>query len=464
MFDTVFFLFQDSLVSHPLPDQDKTSLNSTVFDEKESPPRVVKLDTPLINTAPLEIKNRVFSRNLTFDRMRVDSECSDYSLPQSLDQINSFDQNCVMTASLTNFLEKNEVSCPPPTAFEDDDGMANSIISLSGNHEDLNLDNTGNNGQMTDSLVGFLEHVKYKPPSGFEDNEVETNQEPALYLSNLRKKHFINDIESHATNNLISGISTNTTASMRDENIPPEGKIPGKLLTENGCKERSDLLYRFEKQLNKPNYGTYKIANKDGVVIKNGGKEPNNSMTVSINSANLARNVKQLEEFDESKTKTLSTNKETFGPATNERALNNRDLNVTREIYSDEENELAATKMLSNKSIPGNNNNKVNTTFNRNNTFYKSESVETSARQIPQKNSTFNTTFTKLEAPASKGMNSTFVKSMDGLNGGLEDDQTSSASDSSFSSCSTKPRSVDELRTIAQLQENSKYSAQVVSL
>lgn len=421
-----------------------------------------------MNPTPLEIKNRIFSRNLTFDRNRVDSESSDYSMPQSLDQINSFDQNCVMTASLTNFLEKNEVSCPPPTAFEDDEEMTNSIISLSGNHEDLNLDTEGRNSQMTDSLVGFLEHVKCRPPSGFEDNEVGINQEPASYLSNHFNKQVINDIENRATNNLISGFSTNSITSMTDENIPPESKLSGKLLTENDCKERSELLHRFEKQLNMSNYGTYKVgSNKDGVLIKNGGKEPKTSMTVSINSANLTRNIKQLEDLED-----LSLNKGTFCPITKEstensfpaKALNNRDLNVTREIYSDDENELTATKTLSNKSVPINNNNKMNTTLNRNNTFSKDEIVETSARQIPMKNSSFNTTFTKLDTTASKGLNSTFVKSMDGLNGGLEDDQASSASDSSFSSCSTKPRSVDELRTIAQQQENSKYIDKVTFL
>uniref|UniRef100_A0A1B6CDC4 Uncharacterized protein n=1 Tax=Clastoptera arizonana TaxID=38151 RepID=A0A1B6CDC4_9HEMI len=68
-----------------------------------------------------------------------------------------------------------------------------------------------------------------------------------------------------------------------------------------------------------------------------------------------------------------------------------------------------------------------------------------------------NTTFPKPTSNSIflKTLNNTFTKSVDALSGGTEDDQISSASDSSYSSCSNIPRSVDDLHTIARLQEES---------
>lgn len=95
-----------------------------------------------------------------------------------------------------------------------------------------------------------------------------------------------------------------------------------------------------------------------------------------------------------------------------------------------------------------------------NSTFSKS-SISSLRLQMPPNsvnstlmNSKLNTTFTK-----SLTTNKTFCKSMEGVNGeresGTEDDQMSSASDSSFSSGTNLPRSVGDLQTIARQQEES---------
>lgn len=80
--------------------------------------------------------------------------------------------------------------------------------------------------------------------------------------------------------------------------------------------------------------------------------------------------------------------------------------------------------------------------------------------QVNSHKSPLNTTFPKsqLNSIFTKTLNNTFTKSVDALNGGTEDDQVSSASDSSFSSCSNLPRSVGDLHNIARLQEESKYA------
>lgn len=94
-----------------------------------------------------------------------------------------------------------------------------------------------------------------------------------------------------------------------------------------------------------------------------------------------------------------------------------------------------------------------------NSTFSKSSISSLRLQMAPNSvnsslmNSKLNTTFTK------SPMNKTFCKSLEGVNGeresGTEDDQMSSASDSSFSSGTNLPRSVGDLQTIAKQQEES---------
>lgn len=87
-------------------------------------------------------------------------------------------------------------------------------------------------------------------------------------------------------------------------------------------------------------------------------------------------------------------------------------------------------------------------------------SLRLQSQQSPFLNSTLNS---KSNATFTKSIIKTaFCKSTDGINGeresGTEDDQMSSASDSSFSSGTNLPRSVTDLQTIAKQQEESEYN------
>ncbi|KAG8327052.1 hypothetical protein J6590_028195 [Homalodisca vitripennis] len=461
--------------------QEKISSNFTASDKKSLPPRVFKLDSPFMNSSILEgAPKHLLNHN--FERTRIDSESSDYSAPHSLENFSSFDKNGAMTDSLVNFLEKQEVSCCPPTAFQDENGMTNSLVSLPENCDPHYV--LGGNEQMTDSMLSFLAPVNCKPPSGFEDNDMTSSMvnideaEDALPGSDLTNSvmDYLENVKSNKSNPLSQSIASSET-----ENIPP-GNCDIKMELNSHCagklKPSGDTRAVESNKSSKLN-STYDL-DKNGEVPFNSSNENDEMANINFtNTVNITRKKRENGEIEDNLniTRSLNSNfdkesstiKENNERSLKAKALNNRDLNVTRDLNVEEITDLNSTKILTkeisqNRTIPSNNTLK-------NASFTKDDSNETKngSKQLPVRNSTFNTTFTKLQSQApsnnstfialqsqgQKGLNSTYAKSSEGLNGGVEDDQTSSASDSSFSSGSTKPRSVDELRTIAQQQETS---------
>uniref|UniRef100_A0A1B6ESR3 Uncharacterized protein n=1 Tax=Cuerna arida TaxID=1464854 RepID=A0A1B6ESR3_9HEMI len=426
--------------------QEKISSNFTASDKKSLPPRVFKLDSPFMNSSLLEGAPKHL--NLNFERTRIDSESSDYSAPNSLENFSSFDKNGIMTDSLVNFLEKQEVSCCPPTAFRDENPMTNSLVSLPENCDPHNV--LGANEQMTDSMLNFLAPVNCKPPSGFEDNDMTTSvvsidkAEDALPRSDLTNPvmDYLENVKSNKSNPLPQNIASSET-----ENIPP-GNCDIKMELNSQCagklKPSGDTRVVESNKSSKLN-STYDL-DRNGEVPFNSSNENDEMANINFtNTVNITHKKRENGEIEDNLniTRSLNSNfdkelsmmKENNERSLKAKALNNRDLNVTRDLKVEEITDLNS---------------------------------KNGSKQLPVRNSTFNTTFTKLQSQAPsnnstfnihsqghRGLNSTFTKSSEVLNGGVEDDQTSSASDSSFSSGSTKPRSVDELRTIAQQQESN---------
>ncbi|XP_054261021.1 uncharacterized protein LOC128985498 isoform X2 [Macrosteles quadrilineatus] len=435
--------------------------SSFTASDKASVSRVFKLDIPFTNSP--------------FDRKRHDSEISNGSFIPSLDS--QFDKNEAMTDSMVNFLEKSNENCKPPVGFQDEKLMTESLVSLSekegcqGFSEEV----------MTDSMVSFLDPVTCKPPSGFEDEEVGMGNS----IVNIDEKDILPS--SDMTNSLMDYIESGNTTSTSQrpnlnetENIPPgrlnlrkeesisrshrecatDGKSGRKCNTTFELKESSDTTFNIEEGSEKSPEVTF-------------------TNSVNISRTNKKDNIETKDDFKRPLNMTFEKENDAIHIS---RALNNKDLNVTHDLNDEDIKEFNTSKFKIPKTNSLMNHSRLNGTFTRstndnsvrlNGTFTKNDidssllngtlakkivnNTSNLSRKIPQRNSTFNTTFTKLDFPASDLLHQAISSSTECLETGVEDDRTSSASDSSFSSAasSNKPRSMNELRSIAQQQESS---------
>lgn len=463
--------------------QEKTFSNSIV-SEILPQNRAFKLDTPFVNTTALERNCQLTSKHAVYERLRFDSESSESSIIPSLENFSPFEKNDAMTDSLVVFLEK-EVACHPPTEFQDDGCMSDSLLSLTVD-QDPNINSKSE--LMTDSLVNFLGPVNCKPPSGFEDNDMINSVVKLKDSDDLPSCDMTNSVLDYLANVKPSGspidsttVSEFETALSETENIPPNNCDNNDNLNSNCLKpsnrtiqtSKLSSLYETEddkdvrpsdtNELHKTvnitftkGDSNYDLEDSEDAIpsYTNKCNEPENiTFTNSVNISRRSRgNVETIQNLKSTKPIPFK------GESVSIKNINGRsfktDMSIRESnIIQSQKNEL---KKLSSCELHANEFTFENNDSQKmNRTFTKSELLDTlnSSRQIPLRNSTFNTTFTKLKPPSK---NSSFVKSTEGLNGGLEDDQTSSASDSSFSSGSTKPRSFDELQTIALRQEKSK--------
>lgn len=405
--------------------QEKTFSNSIV-SEILPQNRAFKLDTPFVNTTALERNCQLPSKHAVYERLRFDSESSESSIIPSLENFSPFEKNDAMTDSLVVFLEK-EVACHPPTEFQDDGCMSDSLLSLTADQDPHSLLHTNSKSElMTDSLVNFLGPVNCKPPSGFEDNDMSNSVVKLKDSDDLPTCDMTNSVLDYLANVKPSGspidsttVSEFETALSETENIPP-----------NNCDNNDNL----NSNCLKPSNRTIQTSKLSSLYETEDDKDVRPSDT---NDKTIYKTVNI----------TFTKGDSNYDMKDSETAMCNEPENIT---FTNSVNISRRSRANANEfTFENNDSQKMNRTFT------KSELLDTlnSSRQIPLRNSTFNTTFTKLKPPSK---NSSFVKSIEGLNGGLDDDQTSSASDSSFSSGSTKPRSFDELQTIALRQEKSK--------
>lgn len=405
--------------------QEKTFSNSIV-SEILPQNRAFKLDTPFVNTTALERNCQLPSKHAVYERLRFDSESSESSIIPSLENFSPFEKNDAMTDSLVVFLEK-EVACHPPTEFQDDGCMSDSLLSLTADQDPHSLLHTNSKSElMTDSLVNFLGPVNCKPPSGFEDNDMSNSVVKLKDSDDLPTCDMTNSVLDYLANVKPSGspidsttVSEFETALSETENIPP-----------NNCDNNDNL----NSNCLKPSNRTIQTSKLSSLYETEDDKDVRPS---DSNDKTIYKTVNI----------TFTKGDSNYDMKDSETAMCNEPENIT---FTNSVNISRRSRANANEfTFENNDSQKMNRTFT------KSELLDTlnSSRQIPLRNSTFNTTFTKLKPPSK---NSSFVKSIEGLNGGLDDDQTSSASDSSFSSGSTKPRSFDELQTIALRQEKSK--------
>lgn len=405
--------------------QEKTFSNSIV-SEILPQNRAFKLDTPFVNTTALERNCQLPSKHAVYERLRFDSESSESSIIPSLENFSPFEKNDAMTDSLVVFLEK-EVACHPPTEFQDDGCMSDSLLGLTADQDPHSLLHTNSKSElMTDSLVNFLGPVNCKPPSGFEDNDMSNSVVKLKDSDDLPTCDMTNSVLDYLANVKPSGspidsttVSEFETGLSETENIPP-----------NNCDNNDNL----NSNCLKPSNRTIQTSKLSSLYETEDDKDVRPSDT---NDKTIYKTVNI----------TFTKGDSNYDMKDSETAMCNEPENIT---FTNSVNISRRSRANANEfTFENNDSQKMNRTFT------KSELLDTlnSSRQIPLRNSTFNTTFTKLKPPSK---NSSFVKSIEGLNGGLDDDQTSSASDSSFSSGSTKPRSFDELQTIALRQEKSK--------
>lgn len=467
--------------------QEKTFSNSIV-SEILPQNRAFKLDTPFVNSAALERNCQLPSKHAVYERLRFDSESSESSIIPSLENFSPFEKNDAMTDSLVVFLEK-EVACHPPTEFQDDGCMSDSLLSLTVDQDPHSILHTNSESElMTDSLVNFLGPVNCKPPSGFEDNDMSNSVVKLKDSDDLPTCDMTNSVLDYLANVKPSGspidgttVSEFETALSESENIPPNNcdnndnlnsnclkpsnrtiqtsKLSSLYETEDDKDGRPSDTNEFHKTVNitfTKGDSNYDVEDSEDAIpsYTNKRNEPENiTFTNTVNISRRSRaNVDTIQNLKSTKPIPFK------GESVSIKNINGRsfktDMSIRESnIIQGQKNEikkLSSCELHVNEfTFENNDSQKMNRTFT------KSELLDTlnSSRQIPLRNSTFNTTFTKLKPPSK---NSSFVKSTEGLNGGLEDDQTSSASDSSFSSGSTKPRSFDELQTIALRQEKSK--------
>lgn len=412
--------------------QEKTFSNSIV-SEILPQNRAFKLDTPFVNTTALERNCQLPSKHAVYERLRFDSESSESSIIPSLENFSPFEKNDVMTDSLVVFLEK-EVACHPPTEFQDDGCMSDSLLSLTVDQDPHSILHTNSKSElMTDSLVNFLGPINCKPPSGFEDNDMSNSVVKLKDSDDLPTCDMTNSVLDYLANVKPSGspidsttISEFETALSETENIPPNN-------CDNNDNLNSNCLKPSNKTIQTSKLSSLYETEYDKVVRPSDTNEFHKTVNITFTKGDSNYDVEDSETAIPSYTNKCNEHENfTF----------TNSVNISRRSRANVANANEFT-------FQNNDSQKMNRTFT------KSELLDTlnSSRQIPLRNSTFNTTFTKLKPPSK---NSSFVKSTEGLNGGLEDDQTSSASDSSFSSGSTKPRSFDELQTIALRQEKSK--------
>lgn len=412
--------------------QEKTFSNSIV-SEIVPQNRAFKLDTPFVNTTALERNCQLPSKHAVYERLRFDSESSESSIIPSLENFSPFEKNDAMTDSLVVFLEK-EVACHPPTEFQDDGCMSDSLLSLTVDQDPHSILHTNSKSElMTDSLVNFLGPVNCKPPSGFEDNDMSNSVVKLKDSDDLPTCDMTNSVLDYLANVKPSGspidsttVSEFETALRETENIPPNN-------CDNSDNLNSNCLKPSNRTIQTSKLSSLYETEYDKVVRPSDTNEFHKTVNITFTKGDSNYDVEDSETAIPSYTNKCNEH---------ENITFTNSVNISRRIRANVANANAFT-------FENNDSQKMNRTFT------KSELLDTlnSCRQIPLRNSTFNTTFTKLKPPSK---NSSFVKSTEGLNGGLEDDQTSSASDSSFSSGSTKPRSFDELQTIALRQEKSK--------
>lgn len=414
--------------------QEKTFSNSIV-SEVLPQNRAFKLDTPFVNTTALDRNCQLPSKHTVYERLRFDSESSESSIIPSLENFSPFEKNDAMTDSLVVFLEK-EVACHPPTEFQDDGCMSDSLLSLTADQDPHSILHTNSKSElMTDSLVNFLGPVNCKPPSGFEDNDMSNSVVKLKDSDDLPTSDMTNSVLDYLANVKPSGspidsttVSEFETALSETENIPP-----------NNCDNNDNL----NSNCLKPSNRTIQTSKLSSLYETEDDKDVRPSDT---NNKTIYKTVNIT--FTKSDSNYDVEDSETAIPSYTNKCNEPENITFTNSVNISRRSR-ANVANANEFTFENNDSQKMNRTFT------KSELLDTlnSSRQIPLRNSTFNTTFTKLKPPSK---NSSFVKSIEGLNGGLEDDQTSSASDSSFSSGSTKPRSFDELQTIALRQEKSK--------
>lgn len=481
-------LFQNSMPEKQTlkaGNQEKTS-SSSIVSEALHTTRLFKLDSPFVNATSLEKNCPLPAKRIVYERLRFDSDSSESSILPSLENFSPFEKNDAMTDSLVVFLEK-EVACRPPTEFRDDSCMTDSLVSLTSDqdpHSILHIN--GRNEQMTDSLVNFLGPVHCQPPSGFEDSDMSSSIVKIKESDVLPTSDMTSSVLDYLEYVRPSSSLVQSTTSSEIENIPPNicdnnDKLNSNcpkpisdrteetsklnltfgmndcendtLPITNECNKTANITFTKDDSLN------HDLKNSEDVIPSDANKGIQTANITFTNSVNISRksrvNGETIQDFKS--TKPLSFKSESIAiNNNNDRSLKTdmcvRETNIIQSNHKNEFKNLRSCELLTDECQYKNND-----AQKKDGSLTKSERFDTfnSSRQIPQRNSTFNTTFTKLKPPSK---NSTFVKSTEALNGGLEDDQTSSASDSSFSSGSTKPCSLDELQTIAQRQERSEYS------
>lgn len=402
--------------------QEKTSSSSIVSDRRPPIHRVFKLDSPFINDSALGVKT-----NNNNDRFRLTSDVSDLSVPYSLEHCSFVEKTGQMTDSLLNFLEKQDYKHEVPQTVS---SMTESLISVAGRSE-----SPTDGCAMTDSLINFLDPVSCRPPSGFRDNDMTdsvVNIDEVAGFANCEMttsiQDYLQNVKSNSPDHLIKSIASSET-----ENIPPTNCV-----SDHEYQDRTDVTTEKSdgtlKESNKMN-STYTLEKEIYELAKSGNTcddDRNNEMD-EINNISITNTVNTTRKINEKS--------------------NNDEMNRTNKLNTTYEINVGAVQDKIAKCV------KVSALNSRDlNLNTKNET----SKQIPSRNSILNTSYTKL--PSLQGIvNITkvncgeFARSTETLHCGLEDDTTSSASDSSFSSDSTKPRSMGELRTIAQQQECSKF-------
>lgn len=482
-------IFQNSLAEkHTLKvGNQETTFSSSIVSETLPQNRTFQLNTPFVNSTALEKNCQLPTKHTVYERLRFDSESSESSIIPSLENFSPFEKNDAMTDSLVVFLEK-EVACHPPAEFQDDGCMSDSLLSLTVDHDPHSiLDTNGKSELMTDSLVNFLGPVNCKPPSGFEDTEMSNSVVKLKESDDLPSCDMTNSVLDYLANVKPSGppIETTTlnefeTALSETENIPPNICDNNDVLNSNCLKPRSKIIQtsklsstyeseddedvrpsdtnQYHKTVNMTfSKGDYDLDDGEGAIRSHTNKCNETENITFTNTVNISRrsrtNGETIQEMKSIKPIPFKGGCVPIKNNNNSRSFKTdtsiRESNISQGQKNEMKRLSSCDPHTNEYSFKNNDPEKMNRTFT------KSELLDSlnSSRQIPLRNSTFNTTFTKLKPPL---RNSSFVKSTEGLNGGLEDDQTSSASDSSFSSGSTKPRSFDELQTIALQQEKSK--------
>lgn len=260
---------------------------------------------------------------------------------------------------------------------------------------------------LPESLDNLLDAVNCRPPSGFRDNEMTESVVNVDKVESLPDFEMTRSVQSYLDNSKCESQTqlAESTSSSETENIPP---CNNKYL-KNTTSDQND---------------------KERVTIKAEGDKMESKV---LNSTNDLENKRQ--------------------------SFKNKDRTFDLGTEIDQKSNITITNNI---NMMRKNNTSINADFNSiksiNITFVKerSELKEMRAPNCEGMNLHKSSVVPLMSPSRHARLSRNNTHSLNSVGGELEDD--SSASDSSFSSCSTKPTSVEELRFIAQQQETCNYN------